>query len=656
MSVQFGRWSFDGTLPPSDLFEKVDTMLAAYGPDGRKFHQQDGVSVLYRALHATKESRGELQPHVLRSGAVMIWDGRLDNRAEFIALMSDRMETDSPDVSVVASAYERWGTRCFERLLGDWALSIWDGRDHSLTLAKDPIGTRQLYYSRESNAVSWSTILAPLVLFAGKTFPLSEEYIAGWFSLFPAVHLTPYVGIDSVPPACFVRFRNGSRTIHRYWDFDPAKKIRYRADAEYEEHFRSVFTEAVRRRLRSDSPILAELSGGMDSSSIVCIADHLISQGQTETSGLDTISYYDDSEPNWNERPYFTKVEAKRGRIGHHVDVGRQTGFEMEFDIDSFAPTPSSRGRHSGSDQQFVTCLASRQSVVVLSGIGGDEVLGGVPTPIPELTDLVARPHLRRLIRQFFAWALAQRKPLVHLAGETVREFLPAWLIGVPPHKRPAAWLARHFVRRNRAVLHGYDRRLKILGPLPSFQENLRTIDMLRRQLACTSLPSEPPYELRYPYLDRNLLEFIYALPREQLVRPSQRRSLMRRALVGIVPDEILNRKRKAFITRAPVTAVTAEWCKIADMAQHMVSAKLGIVDDRTFFSALDKMRRGEEINLVTIMRTVLIERWLRNLGDWDVLRSATFPSLPRQGREADAPVRLTKGQSSRAIFTSSAG
>src|SRR6202035_132686 len=101
-----------------------------------------------------------------------------------------------------------------------------------------------------------------------------------------------------------------------------ANRIHYRSDAEYEEHFRFCFTESVKRRLRSDSPVLAELSGGMDSSSIVCMADQILARGKGETPRLDTLSYYDDSEPNWNERPYFTKVEEKRGRAGCHIDVG----------------------------------------------------------------------------------------------------------------------------------------------------------------------------------------------------------------------------------------------------------------------------------------------------------------------------------------------
>jgi len=81
----------------------------------------------------------------------------------------------------------------------------------------------------------------------------------------------------------------------------------------------------------------------------------------------------------------------------------------------------------------------------------------------------------------------------------------------------------------------------------------------LRRQLACSALPTRPAYELRYPFLDRELLEFLFAIPREQLVRPGQRRSLMRRALTGVVPPEISNRKRKAYVVRGPMAAVSSE-------------------------------------------------------------------------------------------------
>jgi asparagine synthase (glutamine-hydrolysing) len=613
MSVQFGRWNFDGRLADREYLAKAEGMLAPYGPDGGGTYIKDSVGILFRAFHTIKESRSETQPHITPSGAVLTWDGRLDNRPELIRSLRDVVTINSTDVSIVAAAYEEWGTNCFAKLIGDWALSLWNPDSRSLILAKDPIATRHLYYSFDSEQVSWSTILDPLVLFAEKTFALCEEYIAGWLSFFPAAHLTPYMGIDSVPPSSAVLIRAGNRTIRRYWDFDPGKQIRYRTDSEYEEHFRAVLAEAVRRRLRSDSPILAELSGGMDSSSIVCMADTIVARGTTETPRLDTISFYDDSEPNWNEHPYFTKVEEKRGRSGCHIDVGKQEFFKFKFDTDLFPPTPGSgAGRSSEAGRQFAARLTSQGNRVVLSGVGGDEVTGGVPTPAPELEDLLARGQLRTLAHQLKVWALNKRRPWFHLFFEAARSFFPSVLFRVPRHKQPGPWLNPQFVRRNRAALQGYESRLKLFGPLPSFQNNLGTLDTLRRQLACSALPSEPPYEKRYPYVDRGLLEFMYAIPREQLVRPGQRRSLMRRALVGLVPDDLLNRKRKAFITRGPMEAISAEWASLLEISRDMVSGPLGIVNMDAFTEAVQKARKGLEVPIVTLQRALAIEMWLR--------------------------------------------
>ncbi len=294
MSVQFGRWNFEGQPPASDYIEKVSATIAPYGPDSNDSYSKGGVKILYRAFHTTNESQREAQPHISPSGAVITWDGRLDNRAELISELRGFLTPGSTDIEIVAAAHEKWGTNCLAKLIGDWALSIWNPTHRSLILAKDPIGTHHLYYSIDTDQITWCTILDPLVRFAGKTFALNEEYIAGWFSMFPAAHLTPYVDIHSVPPSSSVLLRPGKHgtkhIITKYWDFDPGKRICYRTDAEYEEHFRTVFAAAVQRRLRSDSPILAELSGGMDSSSIVCMADTVIARGAAEAPRLDTIS------------------------------------------------------------------------------------------------------------------------------------------------------------------------------------------------------------------------------------------------------------------------------------------------------------------------------------------------------------------------------
>lgn len=619
MSVQFGKCRLDGkSVNPKEL-DRVRRVLAPYGPDGEGHFCRDNFAVLYRAFHTTKESRLEVQPHFCPSGAVITWDGRLDNREELIHRLAREISFTSTDLEIVAAAYQSWGTGSFARLIGDWALSIWEPKSRSVLLAKDFVGTRHLFYSVENDEVTWCSILDPLVLFAGHSFKIQEEYIAGWLSFFPATHLTPYVGIHAVPPSSFVRLRPRKRDVIKYWDFDSSKSIRYRSDGEYEEHFRAAFSQSVFRRLRSDRPILAELSGGLDSSSIVCVADDLIANGHASSTNLYTVSYWDDTEPNWDERPYFKKVEERRGRIGSHIDVSSQNFFDTWVEEGTFVATPSGCGSSKETQFEFASCLASHASRVVLSGIGGDEVTGGVPTPLPELEDLLARFQFR-LIGRLKQWALTQRQPWIHLLAETMRAFLPGFILPTAIYKRPISWLKADFARRYKAALAGYESRLRFFGPLPSFQENILTLEGLRRQLSSDISSRNPLCQKTYPYLDRDLLEFIYAIPREQVVRPGQRRSLMRRALSGIVPKEILSRRRKGYVARSPLVAISNEWHGLKEMCGQLLSASLGIVDSEAYVHALEQARVGYEIPIVIAKRTQCMELWLRNAADFLVI------------------------------------
>lgn len=614
VGVQFGRWNRDGKPVPPDYLDQISPLLSPYGPDDAGLYCSEDFSVLYQAFHTTKESQRETQPHTTKSGAVLTWDGRLDNRNELITQLGRGLTAMATDVDIVSAAYEWQGEHCFRSLLGDWALSIWNPHTRSLILAKDPIGTRQLYYSLDDRQVTWSTILDPLVLFPAKYLALCEEYIAGWFSYFPATHLTPYAGIFSVPPSSSVLIGTGKHMVNKYWDFDPDKRIRCRGDAEYEDQFRWVFAESVRRRLRSSNAVLAELSGGMDSSSIVCMADTLVSQGSAEIPRLDTVSYYNDSEPNWNECPYFTKVEEKRGRIGLHIDVSSSNFLNLELSPGHFPVTPGS-GRVPTEPARRVAAYLRTQGIrVVLSGIGGDEFTGGLPNPAPEFDDLLVRGHFLILARQLKLWALEKRTPWLYLFFEAVRGFIPRALVGVPKHRRPPSWLDQAFVGRNLSALHGYQTRLKLFGALPSFQDNLATLEILRRQVASDILSSDPPFERRYPFLDRSFLEFIFAIEPEQLVRPGQRRSLMRRALAGIVPDQILNRKRKAFVERTAIETISIGLNLLGESEEQMLSCLLDIVNQQSLQAAVQEFQAGLEVPLVPLLRLVDIELWLRHL------------------------------------------
>ncbi len=613
MCVQYGEWNFDGRPPDHIDIEMASRLLVPYGPDGEDRYTSAGLHVLYRPFHTTRESRLEKQPYVSDSRVVVVWDGRIDNRTELISGLNGSASANSSDAHIIAASYERWGAGCFARMVGDWAVAICDLRERTLVFAVDPLGVRHLYYSGDARHVVWSSTLDPLVLLARRPFVLNAEYLAGWLSFFPAADLTPYAGISSVPPAYFVRWRNGHREIVRYWDFDPGKRIRYRTDDEYEEHFRAVFSQSVQRRLRSDSPILAELSGGIDSSSIVCAADEIIKRSEGTIRSLDTVSYFDDLEPNWNELPFVGVVERHRGRAGHHMDASQRLYVATGSGKGRFDATPNTVGASPEAVRTFTDCLLSKNYRVLLSGIGGDEFTGGIPTPLPELADALARGKFMKLFRLLTTWAMSKRKPWLRLLSELIQEFLPQKLSSGATQSRPAPWLMPAFVQRYRLAFHP-KQRLRLFGSLPSFQDSLRTLEVLRRQMACSAITAGPLYEKRYPYLDRDLLEFLFAVPPTQLVRPGQRRSLMRRALRGIVPNEILDRRRKAAVARSPLIAISQAAGDLFEDNAEIASEIFGLVDSAVFRDALKRIQVDETLPLISLIRTIGVEVWLRQV------------------------------------------
>jgi asparagine synthase (glutamine-hydrolysing) len=622
MNTQFGQWNFNSSHANREWIEKISSYFLSDGIEPPSVFSSGGFSVVCRAIEST---RG-YGPGKLPDGSIVFWDGRLDNGPELRRDLGGKLDSESSDAEIATEAFGRWHMDAFRKMVGDWSLVAWNPNDQSVILAKDPVGTRPLFYQLTSSGLRWSSALEWLVETTDSPLQINLEYLAGWLSFFPAAELTPYESIQSVPPSSFVRFTAGKKTMEEYWEFVPEKQIQYLNEHEYDERFRALLAQAVRRRLRAKGPVLAELSGGMDSSSIVCMADVVASQEESRTSRLDTVSYFDNSEPNWNERPYFTKVEEKRGRAGFHVALDSVQDLDSLFRTEDFAATPAECARYSPRNQAIKELVAANGYVAILSGIGGDEFTGGVPTAQPELADLLAEGRLFTFSGRLMAWAISQRRPWTHLLFDTVTSFLPRLWTKTTDARRPAGWLMPKFVSRYRHALDGYNRRIRAFGPRPSFQENLSALDVIRRQLACSHTTSRIAFDKRYPYLDRDLLEFLFAVPRRHLIQPGRRRALMRRALTGIVPDEILTRKRKAYVVRAPRVAIAARWDAAAALGRNMVAELLGIVSSKLFRQALQDVRTGSEVPVQAVLRTLVLEKWLRNLVKYDVL-SEPLPS-----------------------------
>jgi asparagine synthase (glutamine-hydrolysing) len=634
MSAQGGVWNTDGRPVDGELLNKIASGLKPMSPDGEFKWSSNDVAMLYFPFHTTVESGREQQPVITQRRFVLTWDGRLDNREELINDLKDDAEADTTDAGLAAAAFDRWEMESFRRMTGDWAVSIWLPSSRELIFAVDCMAIRHIYYSLRGKTVVWSTDIDPLVFSSPSKLHIDDEYIAGYFAHEPEAHVTPYREIRQVPPRHSVRISATSATIACYRKFDPSIRIRYRTDAEYEEHFRHVFRQSVQHRLRADRPILAELSGGLDSSSIVCIADDLLAKEQGLTPRLDTLSYYNASEPNGDDGLYFPKVEQKRGRAGWHLDGSILATSPGQIEAKEFSGLPGFVGYGRQLETKRAAIVNGGGYRVILSGIGGDEFLGGIPNAAPQLADLLLQLKIVELAAQLMAWGLAKRRPLIGLLWQAALELVPASLTQhFSTQSRVERWIESEFAKRMKIPVRLLDIQDHFGFVLPTRRACVGAVVLMQNKMAkCGSSPTALE-ELRYPYLDQRLLEFILAIPASQLLRPGERRSLMRRALADIVPAEILSRRTKQFGSRTPALALDANRKRIQSAFTNSSCASRGYIDDVRFLEALHALRMGRGVHLQRMFRTIALELWLADLISTGVIADCRETCLAEDNR-----------------------
>ena len=624
MSILFGVRAADGESVAENQLRQLALATDRYAPDGNFVLVRANVGMGFQPCYTHERSKLDAQPAVAARGNMLSFDGRLDNYEEL------RVELDlpcksTPDSEIVLAAFDRWGESCFSRLVGDWALALWSSSDRVLYLARDHAGTRTLYYELAQGRVRWRTHLETFFV-DSPARAIDEVYAASYLAGLSIGELTPYEHVRAVPPAHFIRIEGQSISRKQHWSCWRARgEIRYPSDDDYRENFLLLFKEAVRRRTGNGAPVVAQLSGGMDSSSIVCVSDVLQREASSSSDDLDqlidTISHYDDSEPGWDERPFFTAVEAVRGKPGMH--------FETSFANRTFSPLPGSVGRYMwpGSDsssfaqeEALAHLLKGKGIRAVLSGLGGDELLGGVPTGTPELADLLVQGKFGALCAQAFRWCLPTRTPLfyeiidtgkstwtAYFGSRQRRNISPNWVSGrlaeTLRSRQPESASIADRLRHPPSQIFAGEAWESILGSLPHLQPGI----------LCR-------YEFRYPYLDRDLVDFLLAIPRTQLVRPGRRRFMMRNAMKGIVPDAVLERKRKASVQRSPLIAFLLRHQTLNELFSSPLVAEMDFVDLPLVHAALERVwSSNTTAEWPSLLRLINLEIWLRGYGEHGV-------------------------------------
>lgn len=627
MSAICGIVEFSGAPVDGAVLARMAEAVAARAPDGIRYWTEGHVGLAHLALHATPEAVREQQPLVIHGGRLcLVGDARVDNRAELIAALDDGRGSlpEAPtDADIVLAAYRRWGDDCPGHIIGDFAFAVWDEERRRLFLARDALGVRQMHYALVGQTFVFGTEAGQVLAHPGVRRRLDERAVADYLChRFDDQSSTMYLDVRRLPAAHRMSVSEAGARIERYWDVDPGHTIVYRRDEDYVEHFLQVFSRAVGDRLRTQAGVLgATMSGGMDSTSVVAMA-HKLLRDAGDPCHLVATTYTFDEVKECDERAYSSTMATELG-----VDVDFMPAEEHWFLREEvpFRDNPETLclwqealGRH------MLARLHERGARVVLTGYSGDNVLQG---SVLHYGEYLRRGQLRALaaLRQE---AKLTSLPLGAFVKRTVlRPLLPAAVLrGLRRLRRrePAAalpeWMAPDFARRTNLA-----ERLAAEGPRrfasPARQKIYETAACLGITMASMSwydaTAARYGLEARHPYTDRRLVEFVVAVPPEQWRWAGVGKLLMRRAMVGLLPETVRQRLGKTnFDPFVHVSLRHKEVERVRALLRSSALAQMGVVDGQKLEAVYERYLAGEPVNVVTkLFPPLTLELWLRQYG-----------------------------------------
>jgi asparagine synthase (glutamine-hydrolysing) len=541
---------------PAELF-RMGQLLAHRGPDGTDQWLDGPAGFGGCILRTTPESRSERIPLVRPGGGlVLAADARLDNRDDLIAELglADRARDGLTDAEILLAAWERWGPDCPLRLLGDFAFAVWDASRQTLFCARDPMGVRPFCYHESPKGFAFASEIAALLSLPWVPREIDEVRVADHFvPLFEDPEITFYRGLRRLPPASRLWVTPDGIRLDRYWSLDPGKEIRLRSDDEYAEAFRHLFLEAVRCRLRAGGPVSALLSGGLDSSAIVCSARHVLHETGRDVRTFSAIfPSLSEADPRIDERRYIDAVVAMGGIDPRFVEADR-FGPLLDLLWQGEEPIPAP---NLYMDLALMRAVQDSGSRIVLSGWDGDTT---VSHGLEFLGELARTGRWLRLHRE--ARALSDR-----LAVRTATTRNIMWEFGfrqmIPESARRLWRRARNRpvhdimgpIRPDFARRIGLERRIRTLsdaGPIPLRSArtvhalNLRSGLLVYALELLDNVTADCTIEARYPFCDRRLIEFCVGLPAGQKLGNGWSRAVMRRAMAPLFPQEVGQRVHK---------------------------------------------------------------------------------------------------------------
>jgi asparagine synthase (glutamine-hydrolysing) len=620
-----GVYYLDGRPVRHTDLERMNQILAHRGPDGAGLWSEVSVGLAHRLLWTTPESLHERLPMVSTHGDIVLTaDARIDNRDELIAALSLKNGSieEISDSALILAAYEKWGDRCPERLLGDFAFVVWDRRRHGLFCARDHFGVRPFYYYHNPGKIfAFASEIKALLCLTEVPRLLNEQRLGDYLEgIFEDKRSTFYRDILRLPPAHSATVSAEAVRLHCYWSLDGTSELRLGSNGEYAAAYRETFTEAVRCRLRSAFPVGSHLSGGLDSSSITCVARDLL--GTKEDRRLNSYSIIFDEVPESDERPFINAVVEEGGLEPHYVRGDAVTPLTDVERVLWHQDEPFC-GPNLFLNWQVWTAAREDGVRVLLDGIMGDNV---VSHGFAYLNELARSWRWVKLAREIKALAGRRNTPHWKIVGRYV------WNDGIKPKfgvRQFAARIKPHetvnpVTNRDFAQQMGLTEHIKCREEVR--QGRLRSVKQDHYQeLVSGIIPAALEMvdkgacafniELRIPFLDRRLVELCFAMPPEQKIHNGWTRVVARRALVDHLPKKVRSRVDKGDLGVNFIRALISEQSQLRELLFGRPKLVGRFINEDSLRVLYDRLLRKEAVNddeALMLFSVSTLSLWLR--------------------------------------------
>lgn len=561
MSAIAGVMCLDGRSVDRRDLERVANALRQHGPDRSGIVAGESVGLVHTLMRMTPEDQFDRQPWQGASGSLITADMRLDNRDDLLGRIgvTQREAVTWPDSRVLITAWEKLSDEVWPMLRGPFAVAIFHPRDRTLTLARDQLGLNLVMWHRSKRFFAFATMPNGLFALDGVPRKLSEEKLADFLVLNHSDHQTTvYQDIFRLPPAHVMRVKaDGAITQRRYWSPAEIKPIARRSDQAYADGLREHLEAAVRRQLRSAHPVGSLLSGGLDSSSVAILAARALAATNERLVAFTGLPRRGFAGPlpdgaYADETPLVEAIvnAAQNIDVSYVRDDNGADFAELErFFVALEGPVrnPTNLG--------FILALLRQARAqgrrVLLGGFCGNSTISWSGWS-------QAAAHLKRghLLTAFRQWQLYYRRsalsPWAAWRKLLVEPLLPDrlcdWIERRRHPGRAAAWADHAAIRPDFAAAMAVDARARKAGH--DFLYRLRPDERVRSLAQVdyfgdwhAAEKAVTGVEVRDPTADLDVVCYCFGVPAQQYLAEGIDRSLIRRAMWGLLPEAVLTNR-----------------------------------------------------------------------------------------------------------------